>query len=126
MNIALYEYYLRSSERDMKTMQNLFQKGDYSWALFIGHLVVEKNLKAYYVKTVGDSVPFIHDLLRLALKTPLPLDEPKTNFLDTVTTFNIRARYDDVKDEFYRIATRDFADGYVHQILEFCSWIKNL
>ncbi|MCG8603545.1 HEPN domain-containing protein, partial [bacterium] len=31
-------------------MEHLFEKEDYHWALYIGHLVIEKLLKAYYVK----------------------------------------------------------------------------
>ena len=31
-------------------MINLFWSGDYNWALFLGHLVIEKLLKALYVK----------------------------------------------------------------------------
>lgn len=39
-----------TSEKDYQTMQTLLKSGDYSWALFLGHLVLEKLLKAHYVK----------------------------------------------------------------------------
>jgi len=28
-------------------LEDLFEKGHYTWALFVGHLVLEKLLKAY-------------------------------------------------------------------------------
>ncbi|MEI6091420.1 MAG: hypothetical protein WCR42_13275 [bacterium] len=31
-------------------MEHLFESGDYSYSLFIGHLVLEKILKAHFVK----------------------------------------------------------------------------
>jgi len=35
-------YWIESSDHDFKAMVHLFEKGDYSWSLFIGHLVMEK------------------------------------------------------------------------------------
>ena len=32
---------------------SLFEKSHYTWALFIGHLVIEKLLKALYMQTLG-------------------------------------------------------------------------
>lgn len=39
-------YWVTSSDRDYQVMIDLFQKGHYTWSLFIGHLVIEKLLKA--------------------------------------------------------------------------------
>ena len=64
---------------------------------FIGHLVIEKLLKAYYVRTVDINHPFIHDLLRIAQKTDLRLTKVQEDFLDVVTTFNLGTRYSDYK-----------------------------
>ena len=42
-------------------MQHLIKSKDYSWALFLGHLVIEKNLKAIYVKRFQKHVlPFLN------------------------------------------------------------------
>lgn len=43
-------YWLDTSEKDYQTMKNLMNTGDYSWAMFLGHLVLEKLLKAHFVK----------------------------------------------------------------------------
>jgi len=53
----LIRYWIDSSDKDFKTMKNLFRSKDYSWALFVGHLVIEKLPKAYYIKTVSDNPP---------------------------------------------------------------------
>jgi HEPN domain-containing protein len=42
----LMNYWIKSADRDLKTMNHLFEKNDYTWALFIGHLIIEKLLKA--------------------------------------------------------------------------------
>ena len=43
--------------------QNLIKTHEYSWALFMGHLVIEKLLKALYVKRLLKHPLFSHDLL---------------------------------------------------------------
>ena len=81
-------------------MQYLFKGKNYPWSLFIGHIVIEKPLKAYYAKYIDVNTPYIHDLLRIAEKVKLNLSEEQKDFLDTLTSFNIKARYDDYNLKF--------------------------
>jgi HEPN domain-containing protein len=62
------------------------------WSLFMGHLVIEKLLKAYYVQKKDASYPMIHNLLRIAEKTGMELNDERQIFYSTVTSFNIKAR----------------------------------
>jgi HEPN domain-containing protein len=119
----IIRYWLDLSDVDYQAMGSLFKSGHYVWALFIAHLVVEKILKAYYVKKVDGNVPLIHDLLKIAEKANLELTEERKDFLDEVTTFNIKSRYPDYKNRFYRKATREFAENYINQIKEFRTWL---
>ena len=116
-------YWLNSADIDSKAMENLFSNGHYTWSLFVGHLVLEKLLKAYYVKSVGTEIPYIHDLLGLAKKGNLILTDEQSDFLDEVTTFNIKARYPDYKNRFYKRATEAFTREYVTKIKEFQLWL---
>lgn len=43
-------------------MQDLYQTKNNNWALFMGHLVIEKLLKGLYIKEKGEFPPLIHDL----------------------------------------------------------------
>ncbi|MEO8209389.1 MAG: HEPN domain-containing protein [bacterium] len=45
-------HYKESSEEDYITMINLFNSKSYNWSLFIGHISLEKLLKALYVKLI--------------------------------------------------------------------------
>ena len=47
----IIKYWKKSSDQNYATMNNLLKSKDYNWALFIGHLVIEKLLKAHWVKT---------------------------------------------------------------------------
>ena len=121
------DYWLNSSNTDLKAMKSLFRSGHYIWALFLGHLVIEKLLKAVYVKNIDTNVPYIHNLTKVAEEAKLELTEEQKDFLDEVTTFNIKARYPDYKGRFYKKATKKFTEHYIKEIKEFRKClIKNI
>ena len=97
-------------------MQNLLKSGDYSWALFIGHLVSEKLIKAHYVKRHRSPPLFTHDLLCLATKAEIEIDKEMEEWLDQISTFNLNARYDNYKQDFYKLCTREFTYSWVKRI----------
>ncbi len=115
-------YWISASDMDFRTMENLFKSKDYPWVLFMGHLVIEKLLKAYFVKTVDSNPPRIHNLLRLAEKTNLSLSDEQKDQL--VTTFNLNTRYPDYKFEFYKKCTRGFTSRNLKIIKELRRWLK--
>ena len=118
------KYWVDSSDDDFQAMIHLFEKGDNTWSLFIGHLILEKLLKAWYVKVNSNIPPFIHDLVRLAEKGNLILDDNQKDILDTISAFNIRGRYDDYKREFHKKCSNSFTKEWVNNIKEFRAWIK--
>lgn len=96
----LIKYWIEGSDDDFETMIAMFDSTKYSWSLFIGHLMIEKLLKAYYVKTKSDYPPFIHNLFRLAEMADLNVTNYQKEQLITITAFNINTRYDDYKMSF--------------------------
>lgn len=105
-------------------MQHLYNSGDYHWSLFIGHIVIEKLLKACYVKFIDDKVPFTHDLLRLAKLAGLEIDDELALTLDLISNFNISARYPDYKQAFYKKCTKEYTEANVKKIEGVRLWLK--
>lgn len=120
----LIDYWLKSADRDFQAMKHLIEKGDYTWALFIGHLVIEKMIKGCYVNNVSNTPPFTHDLIRLAEEAKIELDEHQKDSIDTISAFNLQARYDDYKMEFYNKCTKEFAEKWIDIIEDLREWIK--
>ena len=89
----------------------------------MGHLVIEKLLKAYYVKENDTNVPFLHDLLRISQKTTLIFTEEQQDLLDEITTFNIKTRYDDYKKSFRNLCTQEFTQIRIEKIKELKLWL---
>ena len=120
----IVKHWINTSDGDFQAMINLFDSKDYHWALFMGHLVIEKLLKGKIVKDTNQHAPFSHDLRKLRKISGLKLDEEKIKWLDTITTFNLNARYDDYKQEFYRKCTKDFTSQWIDNIKTLRQWIK--
>lgn len=100
-------YWIRSADRDRETAKDLFKSGHYSWSLFVWQLVLERLLKAHLVKR-SKQVPPIHNLLKLAKLIEIDLDKDLIKELTSITSFNLEARYDDYKEQFYKKATKKF------------------
>ena len=73
----LVAYWRLSADNDESTFRHLLESRDNHWALFMGHIVIEKLLKALIVQNneEGVPVPRSHDLLLLAQKARLEIDE---------------------------------------------------
>ncbi len=50
-------YWFTEAQEARQVAEHLVEKGDYSYALFFGHLAVEKLLKALYVARRGEHAP---------------------------------------------------------------------
>lgn len=120
----LINYWVGSSEKDYQTMVDLFNTKNYNWSLFMGHLVIEKLLKALFIKECKKMPPFIHDLRRIVEKMDIQIEEERKVTLDAITRFNINTRYDDYKDSFYALCTFEFTNEWIKKIKETVLWIK--
>jgi len=122
----IIKHWSETSDDDLQTMKQLFQSKSYHWALFIGHISTEKIIKALFVKIHEKHPPRIHNLYRLAELCNLSLTDQYADWLDTITTFNIKARYDDYKKEFYNLCNKEFTKLWISRIKEIQKWIKKM
>lgn len=114
------EYWVKTSELDLESASSMLSSGKYDWALFVGHLAIEKLLKAFWVKANETNVPpRIHNLVKLAHEANLSLSTQDLTLLEEVSDFNIEARYPDYKLEFYKLCTKEFSTEKLHAIKEF-------
>ena len=126
-NIAfenIINHWIISSDNDFQTMINLYESKDFHWALFIGHIVIERLLKAVVVKVSLQHAPFTHDLRRLAKLSRIEFDVSHIEWLDTITAFNLNARYDSYKQAFYLKCNFEYTSEWISNIKELRTWIK--
>ena len=117
------KYWIRSADQDWKVANHLFEKGDYSYALFFGHLTVEKILKAIFTDKKDKTPPFSHNLVYLSEKADLELNDENLELLEEISDFNLEARYPDDKFSFYKKSTVEFTKNKLEQIERLKKWL---
>ncbi len=116
-------YWLEGAAYDLETGKSLLESKRYPYALFFGHLALEKALKALVVKESGKHAPYSHSLVILAQKAKIELTEDMLDDLAEYTIFNIEARYPDEKKIFYDLCTEDFAYEKFSEMEKLYKWL---
>jgi HEPN domain-containing protein len=117
-------HWITTSDKDFNTMIHLYDSRDFHWALFIGHIVIERLLKASIVRKTKQHAPFTHDLTKLANLSGTQFSEEYLDWLDTITTFNMNARYDSYKEAFHKKCTFEYTTDWIEKIKILQLWIK--
>jgi HEPN domain-containing protein len=122
----LKTFWVTEAEEALRVGAHLVEKEDFSYALFFGHLALEKLLKGICVNNLRDHAPPIHNLARLAGIAGLDVEEKTLNALITITGFNIESRYPDFKRSFREKCTRDFTMEQFREIERIFKWLRSL
>jgi len=118
------EYWKEGSKYDLGVARALFKSRKYPYALFIGHLSVEKMLKALVVAHTRQHAPFTHSLAVLADKTGLSIPPEIKNKLARFMEYYQEGRYPEEQKNFYRRCTKSFAEFGLKEIEEVLRWCR--
>lgn len=110
----------------MDTGATLLRSKKFPYALFFGHLAIEKLLKALVVKHTGEHAPFSHSLGMLAAKSGITFPDEVMDQLAEFMEFHTEARYPDAKMEFYQKCTKEFAQLKFREIKKVCKWLRKI
>jgi len=108
------QYWLQTAEDNISTAQSMLLSGHYDWSLFVGHLALEKVLKALVVKHTETTPPKIHDLVKLSRLANVTLSKEQEEYLFVVNTFNLEARYPEYLREMNKNVTKEVAEKTSH------------
>jgi HEPN domain-containing protein len=108
----------------METGKTLLRSKKYPYALFFGHLAIEKLLKALVVKHTASHAPHTHSLVMLASKSGLEIPEDILDQLAEFMEFHTEARYPDAKMDFYQKCTQEFAKAKFAEIRKVYGWLR--
>ena len=103
------KYWISSAEEDWSVAHSLLKSDKYNHALFFLQLALEKLIKAVHVSQKDESPLYIHNLVLLAQKAGIEFSEEELADLKEISSFNVSARYDSYKRDFYKKSTREFA-----------------
>lgn len=117
------QFFIKESDRHWDAANSLYKTQHYDWSLFVAHLSLEKLLKALIIKKTQQAAPFMHNLQDLARRAEVDLTKEQVKNLGEITTFNIEARYDTIRLDFYKRCTRSYAEKWLSIIKELKIWL---
>jgi len=118
-------YWLEGAEYDMGVAEALFQTEKYPYALFMGHLVLEKTLKAIVVRNTREHAPITHSLPLLVEKPGIVVHEEVLLRLREFMEFYFQGRYPEDRQAFFRKCTQNYSEMKLNEIKETFEWLKN-
>ena len=89
------EYWRKSALSDIETAGILIKNNKLLNGLFFCHLTIEKALKAHYIRTQEKLAPKTHNLILLADKSLLNLDDNQYKHLAILMRYQLEGRYPD-------------------------------
>jgi len=119
-------FWKEEAEEALQVAKHLFEKRDFSYALFFGHLAIEKILKAIYVMIKKEQAPYLHNLLALAEQAGISLSDLRKEYLIKITAFNLESRYPDEKRSFRKKCDEEYTGKELRQIEELFAWLTSM
>jgi HEPN domain-containing protein len=116
-------YWLESAKYDLGVANAMFKSKKYPYALFMGHLSLEKLLKAFVVKHTKAHAPFSHSLPYLAEQSGVKISETILIKLREFMEFHFEARYPDANKAFYKKCTKAYTAKKLKEIKEVFKWV---
>lgn len=120
-------YWLDIADYDIDTAEAMYTTERWLYVAFMCHQAIEKTLKAYWCATQPNDPPYTHNHMRLANGCGLYelMTEEQRNFLDTITSYNIEARYPEDKQALYQRLTKQFCRQMIDETKQLQQWIKD-
>lgn len=126
MNVSeVVQYWIESADDDWPVVRHLMASGDYHYALFFGHLHIEKLLKALVVKGTGEHAPRTHNLLILAERAELTLSDERREQLVRITAYNLETRYPEDRASLRKRYSREYTEKETTAVKEVGQWLKS-
>jgi len=119
------KYWRDGAKYDMDTAKALYEKTRYPYALFMGHLAIEKLLKALVVKNTKKHSPYTHSLDKLARKSKIDFPEEILIKLREFMEFHFEARYPSEQKAFYKKCTLLYTKAKMSELRKTYKWLKS-
>jgi len=118
------DFWLDQADDDWTAVNTLYKGRNYLQALFFAHLVIEKICKALWIKYNEENVPpRTHNLIHLLSRTPVELNEDKSEFILRLNRFQLEGRYPDYLTKMHSICDESFTDKMIDETNNLRLWL---
>jgi HEPN domain-containing protein len=114
-------YWIESADDDILTADLLIREKRVLHGLFFCHLVIEKAIKAHYVKVVNEVAPRSHNLNYLSEKAEIEFDDDTQIFLGILMKYQLQGRYPDYNP---MLPDQLKVEEYFNKTKDLLQWLK--
>lgn len=115
------DYWINGAEDDIITANLLIQEKRNLHGLFFCHLVIEKAIKAHFVKKTREVAPRSHNLVYLSENAGLEFDDETQIFIGILMKYQLQGRYPDYSPV---LPEQKNIDEYFRKTKELFQWLK--
>lgn len=114
-------YWINGAEDDIITADLLIREKRNLHGLFFCHLVIEKAIKAHFVKKTGEVAPRSHNLVYLSENAKLEFDDETQIFIGILMKYQLQGRYPDYSPV---LPDQNQVDEYFIKTKGLLQWLK--
>jgi HEPN domain-containing protein len=114
-------YWINGADDDIVTADLLIREKRNLHGLFFCHLVIEKAIKAYYVKNTGGIAPRTHNLINLSENAGIIIDNDIQIFIGILMKYQLQGRYPDYSPV---LPDQIKVNEYLNKTKELLQWLK--
>lgn len=126
MALSIPEQWVEQARYDLDTARAMLESGRYLYVLFCCQQAAEKMLKALIAERTGECPPRLHNLVELANRAKLELDQDRTALMRDLVRYYIETRYPDQIAELARGITRQKAEGVLGRTEALLQWLSSM
>jgi HEPN domain-containing protein len=126
MASSVPEQWAAQARYDLDTARAMLAGGRYLYVLFCCQQAVEKMLKAIIAERTGECPPRLHNLLALADRAGVVVDNHRTALFENLTQFYIQSRYAEDFAALSRGIDRPASEVVLRQAEEVLIWLKSM
>lgn len=116
--------WIKSSNYDIRTAENMLKTGRYIYVLFMCHLSVEKLLKALYEVVLKKIPPKTHNLVYLSKSIGLQIPEKSLSTIESLNDLSIVTRYPEDMDSLVKAFKKERVAEYLNRTKALLKWLK--
>jgi len=124
-NNRTIQHWIQSAEYDLDTARGMLKIEKYLYVGFMCHITIEKMLKACFVKVIGTTPPYTHNLEKLAQQSGIykELSKEQISLMAELEPMNIKARYPGEKHNILKEMTLGKCKNLISDTEELFLWL---
>jgi len=118
-------FWIEQANDDWTAVETLFNGRKYLQSLFFAHLVIEKLCKSLWIKHNQENVPpRTHNLIHLLSTTPIELTDDRSEFILSLSRFQLEGRYPDYLTKMHNICNEQFTTSMLNSTNLLKLWLQ--